>query len=229
MTKLWVTSVFAVVSVLGALPGCGSSGGGTGGTGGTTGGAATRCGQVEPCGGSVIGNWKVTTSCFNGASMGSCPNATLDVSGLRVSGNATYSADMTYALMASISGTSVTTIPASCMTSNGVTITCDQLNQSIQMDLATHPDPSVQSYSCVAAGSACKCTEVLTAVNTNETGNYTSAGTQLTTTPNDGSGPSTDDYCVQGTQLHVISVDTSMNMGPMGQATISNDIVLTRQ
>jgi len=34
---------------------------------------------------------------------------------------------------------------------------------------------------------------------------------------------------VQGNTLHLLDVDTSMNMGPMGQATITDDVTLSKQ
>jgi hypothetical protein len=36
-------------------------------------------------------------------------------------------------------------------------------------------------------------------------------------------------YCVQGAALHLITVDATMNTGPMGQATIVKDVVGQRQ
>jgi hypothetical protein len=36
-------------------------------------------------------------------------------------------------------------------------------------------------------------------------------------------------YCVQGNTLHILDVDTTMNMGPMGQATIVDDATYIKQ
>jgi hypothetical protein len=36
-------------------------------------------------------------------------------------------------------------------------------------------------------------------------------------------------YCVQGNTLHILDVDTTTNMGPMGQATIVDDATYTKQ
>jgi hypothetical protein len=42
-------------------------------------------------------------------------------------------------------------------------------------------------------------------------------------------GTSTVPYCVQGTTIHFLQIDTTMNMGPMGQATIDQDVIATKQ
>jgi hypothetical protein len=53
------------------------------------------------------------------------------------------------------------------------------------------------------------------------------AGTTLSSISVDGS-TSDDPYCVQGNELHSLSVDMMMPMGPMGQVHIQGDLVLKK-
>ena len=64
---------------------------------------------------------------------------------------------------------------------------------------------------------------------TSDNGTYSAGGTSLSVisaiTGNGNSGG----YCVQGSTLHIITIDSTMNMGPMGQATIDEDVTATKQ
>jgi len=191
------------------LSACGSSGSGT-------------CGQVAPCGGDIVGDWTIVDAClsFNGAApLGDfCPTATVDAAGIDPSGMVSYRPDLTYSATITLSGTIALTIPTSCLTIQGVTLTCAQLDQAAKQALIDNPDPSIQSISC-AGSSACVCTVQMTPQTSMGSGTYTTSGTLLI--ENGGAG---SNYCVQGSELHVIS--TSMSMGSL---TASGDIVLHKQ
>ena len=118
--------MMSVASVVGlfvglAVPGCGSSGG--------------TCGNTAACGGAIAGTWTITSSCVSeSASMvdSQCPSATASSSALTITGSITYNADGTYSSTSTVSGSIEVTLPPSCLTMNGVTLTCDQLNQLSQ-------------------------------------------------------------------------------------------------
>lgn len=156
------------------------------------------CGTTAACGGDIVGTWTITSSCLN-ASMPDmdCPGATIGSSTLKVTGTATYNADLTYSHTGTISGTAAFTIPASCLMSQGTTVTCDQLNQFF----AAAPIPGVTIH-CTGSTS-CSCTETATNADASESGTYTvtAAGT-LTETTTDGDD-TVSDYCVKGTTLNV--------------------------
>jgi hypothetical protein len=64
---------------------------------------------------------------------------------------------------------------------------------------------------------------VLNQMNISETGTYTTSGTTFTTTSSTGA-VSASQYCVKGSELHVIDVDMTMPM-----AAIQADIVFTKR
>jgi hypothetical protein len=164
-------------------------------------GAAGSCGMVAACGGNIVGNWRVTGSCLKvSGTLGdaTCPGATIDGS-LHITGTTSYAADLTYIQSFILTGTETIGFPASCLTRSGVTLTCDQLNQSFA---ANPPAPSVASLHCTAAGGgACNCVTTLTAMSVNETGTYITSGGNLTSTQTGGVPDSGGGYCVKGTRL----------------------------
>src|SRR5579871_1941950 len=105
-----VLSVAMVAGVLGCGGGTGSGAGllggagmgGVAGIGGVgLGQTSASCGTVEPCGGDVIGTWKVENTCLvNGGLMMDasdiCAGATLDTTGISGMGMMTFAADGTY-------------------------------------------------------------------------------------------------------------------------------------
>ena len=190
------------------------------------GGGNGSCGKVQPCGGSVVGNYSVSVACFDNAALTmqigmSCPGASINISGLNVSGSGSFNADMTYSINETISASLSETIPPSCLTMSGITLTCAQLDQSIQAILTQSPG-TYQSAHC-AGSSSCTCTFVLAPQTTSETGTYTTSGTIITTTDSTGASSSSS-YCVQGNELHMLSVDMTM---PMGK--VQADVVLTKK
>jgi len=190
------------------------------------GGSSGNCGKVLPCGGNVVGNYNVSAACFNNAALNmnpiaDCPGATVNISGLNVTGSGSFNADLTYSVTQTISASASETIPASCLVMNGVTVTCAQLDQAIQM-LLTQAPGTYQSVHC-SGSSTCTCTFVLVPQTTSETGTYTTSGTTITTTDSTGSSSSSE-YCAQGNELHMLDVDMTMAMGQ-----VQADLVFTKK
>jgi hypothetical protein len=192
------------------------------------GGGNGSCGKVQPCGGSVVGNWTISGECFNSASlnmdvMADCPGATVNTSGVKVSGSATFDANGNYTVMETVSLSATETIPASCLSMNGLTLTCAQLDQLIKQSVAS--DPTVfQSASC-SGNSSCTCRFTLAPQTMNESGTYTTSGTSLMLS----GSSSAAQYCAQGNELHLMTLNMTMPMGSMGQANIDTDLVLTKK
>jgi hypothetical protein len=191
------------------LSACGSSGSG-------------NCGQVAPCGGDIVGDWTIVDAClsFDAQSpLGDfCASATVDAGGIDSSGMVSFRSDLTYSATITLSGTIALNIPTSCLTIEGVTLTCAQLDQAAKQALIDDPDPSIQSISC-AGSSACVCTVRMTPETSMASGTYTTSGTLLIE-----NGGSESNYCVQGSELHIMS--TSMSMGSL---TAAGDVVLRKQ
>jgi hypothetical protein len=149
-----------------------------------------------------------------------CPGATIGATNFTISGSETFGADGTYTTSATVGGSVTVNFPASCLTVNGLTLTCAQLNQVF----ATMPDPSIKSFNCVGS-SGCACTVTPVDQVTNESGTYTTTGAGLLTlTPTNGA-PESDDYCVKGTSLTL----SPHNGSTMMSAEVSGTIVLTKQ
>ena len=191
------------------------------------GGGSGSCGKVQPCGGDVVGNYSVSAACYDTAALNmmnviaDCPGATVNISGLSVSGSGSFNADMTYSVMETISASVSEAIPASCLMMSGITLTCAQLDQAIQTLLTQNPG-TYQSAHC-SGSSSCTCSFVLAAQTTTETGTYTTSGTTITTTDSTGTSSSSS-YCVQGNELHMLQVDMTMAMGK-----VQADLVFTKK
>jgi hypothetical protein len=211
--------------------GAGSSKGG-GGAGGTAVGSAGAggaqatsggsCGKVEPCGGSVLGTWKIENTCLsNGGLVGDasdiCATATLASTGISGTGTVTWGTDGTYHATGTLSLSFKLTIPTSCFAADK---TC------ADADAEMKADPTVVSTGCVTSGASCVCQ--FSSVESDETGTWSTSGTTLTQTSTGGTA-SSDPYCVVGNELHDIALDMSMPVGSMGMAKIVGDIVYTRQ
>lgn len=198
------------------------------GCGGSDSGGAASCGMLEPCGGDLVGTWKASGGCVNNAAVtmsflegsnGACPTATATATITNSSGTAQFKADQTYAVTAFVSSALVTmNFPGECL--NGKT--CADVQTSLRAN------PGTASATCTGTGS-CQCTLQMQSDSTTETGTYAISGTSVVTTPSDGSAPGTIPYCVSGKTLHLLEIDTTMNMGPMGQATIDQDLLATKQ
>jgi hypothetical protein len=89
-------------------------------------------------------------------------------------------------------------------------------------------DPRITKARCATSGSACQC-DLSLAIDVTESGTYSTNQTALSVTPAGGGPATSDSYCVQGNELHSISVDMTMPVGPMGMVRIAGDLVYTRQ
>jgi hypothetical protein len=180
----------------------------------------------------VVGVWEVGSGCLDRATVMStlpialsaiCAPATLGDIAVQTSGSLSFNADLTYAASVTLAASVKVNIPSSCLSG----LTCGLANVAVQAALLQKPEPNIRSVTC--AGTAdCVCTVVSQPQVTDQTGSYALAGTSVTLTNSSTTATSTGDYCVQGRELHLITLDRTMNMGPMGQATITEDIVATR-
>lgn len=218
--KAWTTWIAIGVTFLGCSS---SSGSGAGG--------ADNCGKVAPCGGNLVGTWKVVDSCTgstavsSGSPITSCPSATAQVGSVSASGTATFNADMTYSVSVTESASETLDVPMSCLSS----VTCADLATSLGTVLGGD-DAGAATTTCTASGSSCDCTITLAGMTDNETGTYSISGDTVTTTPTAAPGTTVStgggSYCVQGSDLHLISMAMT---GPGGATVPSSDIVGVKQ
>ena len=169
------------------------------------------CGAFTPCGGSIVGTWRITAYCYNAgtSTSASCPGEIVS-SHLQPSGTVTFASGGTYSTAMKMSGTIDFMYPASCLTSYGVT--CAQLVTS------TNTADAGVSLSCNSnAAGDCTCAENLAGASSTEEGTYTTAGNTLTMTKTGStSTPTPTDYCALGSSLTLHS--TSSNSS--GSATL---------
>jgi len=184
-------SVLLVLVVSGAL-GCGPDDS-----------AAESCLKVAPCGGDLVGEWRLEAICVQRATLeasfaasiagGFCPTQTLGAVTRGVSGSLVMNADLTFTMTGTLTGSTDFTVPASCLTGTN----CAAVNASLQAEIASHPE--VVSGSC-SGGASCLCHQVLS-VPFAGSGTYSTAGSTLTA-----DAPlNNSQYCVQGNTVHFLA------------------------
>jgi len=100
-------------------------------------------------------------------------------------------------------------------------MTCGQLGASVQTSLNSG------TFSCTGT-TTCSCTQtVLPSVV--DTGTYSTTGDIVTITNASAGTAMSGGYCLQGSTLHLVTVDATMNTGPVGQPTIDKDITAQKQ
>ena len=202
--------------------GGGTAGSGSGGSSGGSGGGNGSCGMVEPCGGNLVGTWNVTGECINSMvldpqTQAICAQATITNISIAVSGTGTFNADMTYSQAENVTVMVTWSVPASCLAGE----TCDYFAGMFQSQL-----PANTTFTCTGS-SACTCTEAA-AGSANDNGTYAITGSSISITSAVSGATSSGGYCVQGSTLHLITLDATMDTGPMGGATINKDVILTK-
>jgi len=217
--------------------GCGGGGGPAPGDGGSDatsdGGAAAACGNVQPCGGDVVGDWMFVEQCQSAASIAAskanfsanaasswCPSQTLVGIEPQASGALVLDAAGAYALDLVFGGYIDINFPASCIAG----VSCDDATAGFQSQIeeGTFPIPSATSIACSGA-SSCVCH---TAVNRSrsEAGTYSIAGSVLGLAATSGA-VTNKSICVAGTQLHILDTAT----GQTEQTAIDSDLVAMKQ
>ncbi|WP_437571046.1 hypothetical protein [Sorangium sp. So ce542] len=211
-------SILLVASLL-SLSACGDDGGDSDG-----GGAA--CGEFAACGGDPTGTWTIEETCLDASTFAelteSC-DAEIDASGVAMVGTAEFRADSTYVTTSTLQGPMKIVYPPSCLTMEGVTITCEQLDASLQE--VVRDGALLASASCVAAGQGCACTLVLAGSTTTGEGTWSVSGTSLTMAP-DGQEPDEVPFCVEGSSL-TMAIETET--GTDAEGKIPNYLRLTKQ
>jgi hypothetical protein len=175
--------------------------------------SAASCEKSAGCGGDLVGTWKIASACFDSppmmASM-SCPGLTTTTN-LDEQGTVTYRADGTYTGNLTLSGSVNVSVPASCLTQQGTTVTCAQLQESLRASAA------YSSVTCTGS-SGCSCVAQIAPQTQAPSGTYAVSGS--TVTHSAGNSPDSNDFCVQGTTLTMTASSSSATAGT---------IVLTKQ
>jgi hypothetical protein len=192
----------------GAGQGGKTGGGGTVGTGGGSGGGSVSCSDatnVEPCGGEVVGEWNVTSSCLkisgqldiSGIGTG-CKSAEITDGSLQVTGTWTATSDGKYTDKTTTTGEEDLTLDSSCLFISGTTTTCDRIGGVIQ-------GLGYALVECIdASGGGCTCKATvdqsggmgLLSTDPSTSGRITTADNVVTT-----DSDTTYSYCVSGNTM----------------------------
>jgi len=180
----------------------------------------------------VTGDWDVRKACLTAAPpvnvpncMGATATADLDVKGL-----VSYKADLTYSTMMTVQGSVVMTLPTSCLTFQGITLTCEQVNMGVMMAFMRDPDTALlfESIKCGPASGGCACTIVMKAQSVNQSGTYSVSGTQISMGTSIGpSSPAS--YCVSGDTLKLQGDTGASVMGGMSGMDAAGYLVLRKK
>ena len=207
-------------------PSCGIDGGVDGGSDDAP---VATCGNVQPCGGDVVGNWTFAEDCESAANFAAsassfsmmaaqswCPGQTLVGRELIASGSLLFDAAGTYSLDLMYGGSLDIDFPAGCLAG----VSCADTTAAFQAQIAdgTYPMPNVTSIACTGA-SSCLC-HAAVEVRRSEAGSYSTTSSVLTFMPAAGA-VNNKSYCVVGSALHIL--DTSL--GSTGQIEIGSDLV----
>jgi hypothetical protein len=167
--------------------------------------AAGGCFKVQPCGGDLVGEWRLDAFCVQRASLeatfaasvagGFCPTQMLGNATRAVSGSLVLNADLTYSMTGTITGSTDFIVPASCLAGTN----CATVSASLQAQIAAGSHPELVSASC-SGGTSCLCHEMLS-VPLAGAGTYSTAGATLTANAPLGSSQ----YCVQGDTAHFLA------------------------
>jgi hypothetical protein len=182
-------------------------------------GGAHKCGEVLPCGGDIVGNWNVSDACIDPSQADTsqldmvkqtCPTFTYTTS-FDVSGTAEFTAT-TYDVNLDAKAIVTMHFPKSCLSG----VSCNAIEQL----LASYFGGTDSSFSCTGS-TDCNCT-LTQAAPQMESGTYTTSVTEVTMTPDGGGDASSSPYCVQGSTLHIVTLDSN------DSTKIAADIVGTK-
>jgi hypothetical protein len=186
------------------------------GCGGTSTGAHVtgQCDSFTPCGGSIVGTWRLTGTCYSIPGVGttnadagtaSCLGEQTTTNN-QLTGTLLFETNGTYSVATVTSGNTQFSYPASCLTTYGMT--CAALNSTLATEGETDAGVSGSCSSTSAGG--CTCTETMKGYSFSETGTYTTSGSALTMNPSTStSSPVPIEYCVQGTHLSIYTTSSS--------------------
>jgi hypothetical protein len=221
---VFAITTLSTMSACGGSAPIGTGGSGSAGKGGAGAGAGAgsggSCPNAPSCGGDVVGNWTVSSTCIDSGTINEgtaeCPGLSGRSEGFTISGTVSYKADLTYVANTTGTGHVVIDYPASCLTAQG--ITCAELSDGVM----ANNDPTFSSVSCVSVTLGCACTFVLAPTPSMETGTYSTSGGVLTEQASDATSPDLSAYCVNGNTL-------TLSPSMMGGGDVTGTITLTKQ
>jgi hypothetical protein len=196
----------------GGSSGSGGTGGSSGGTGGSSGSGGVvisdECPDYAPCGGDIVGSWRVTAICgavTPAAALLPCDTATASQS-LTIDGVYTFNADGTASIGGTAQGAIDVEVSDECAMEQG--LSAQEFCQLFELlaagglgtgmgDMGQAPPVDVD---CTYADSVCTC-HAEQDVPLDENSTYVVSGNEITVTNTDDGEVFAGDFCVDGDEL----------------------------
>lgn len=209
--------------------GSGNGGSGNAGTGSGGTGNAGSCASAEACGGNVVGNWTVASSCLDvegefdvrGLGLG-CSSARITGSRV-VAGTLSANADGTYADRTTTSGEDRLELADECLTVSGTLVACERIGPifaAFGYESATCTQAPAGGCLCYAVFEHTGGMGVLSLAES-DSGTYRTSGDVLTLVDDFGE-PTSYEYCASGDQL-------TLRPNATDKGELRGSIVLARQ
>jgi hypothetical protein len=181
-------------------------------------GDLASCGNFSPCGGSLVGSWKVNKLCADArtTTTDGCTE-TVDILEYDAEVSFVFSADNTYSSKGTLNAKADIGFSKDCF-SAVKTATCDELFSSIS-------EAGIRMSCSSGSAGDCRCSETISNKAAAEEGTYTISGNTVTTRATGSTRllpPS--EYCVQGNTLMLRELGDSNGSGDG-----SSIMLLTRQ
>jgi hypothetical protein len=197
------------------------------GLGGCSGSSETACGQVQPCGGDVVGSWSIVGSCLSPEGMFASERQQLFAGFCTSGGASAVKGDHeTASWVGAWSFAQTMTYSVSILATVDESFTCTdgEACAALDAELATAESstPTLQSATCTGTAGNCACTIQWASFNA-DSGTYADNGTALSLAATTGLPTAQIGYCVQGNTMHWIPTQ-SVSAGPPFP-----DIVAVRQ
>jgi len=194
---------------------------------GTDAGQINACADFTPCGGNIVGTWRLSSECLRSVDSSYCQGFafSMDMSGSLLT--YTFAANGTFAVSFSGSIEEIVRYPIACLYSDaGAAQTCSDLEQGVRQSMQAGADAgtltvNLTSFTCALdTDQTCVCDEKVTPSTISVAGTYTMSSGQLTMTalsespmPDGGIGDAGTaapmDYCVAGNTLRLRSTNSS--------------------
>lgn len=184
----------------------GPDGGVSVGDGGIAPGNADPCSNVptEACGGELAANWRPSIGCFHGEQLQGCDEASKFSYTVKLMGEATFNADMSYSLDLPYSVTGRAHASSACLIVAELT-SCAQMQEQLRLNQEDTFPTLWQNATCTGTADAgCDCTSTATgSFAMPQTGTYAVDGNMFSTTATGQEPSNLMAYCVEGNRLWV--------------------------
>jgi len=184
----------------------------------TRGDEGLGCDPVGPCGGQLLGSWRLVKTCADMAPPSAlCRAAPVDQSQLAFDGTLALEADGTFTIAVTPKGTWTTAVPDHCL----VGLSCAAFGDAVSASGQSAP---VDRASCDDGATGCQCSFRVRRQTQSARGTFTTGDGVLTLDRGRAEPGAAVDYCVSGDWLTIAAGRISI-----GGVTLTGDLVFRRR